>query len=120
MHIEPEEYSHIESVYNNSDVDKDTFCHLWIVMNPQRVATAKVQKKALEERQKIDDRLWNIIAKYGDKDYRWKETHTTIYILKKREIEAIESAKMSILESGNPKSMAQMLYEIRKYFKNCK
>ena len=61
MNVTAEEYSHIEEVYMNSDLDKDEFCALWVKMNQTRVNNAKAERKAAEEEQAKQENLWNTI-----------------------------------------------------------
>ena len=46
MQVSCEEYQSINEVYNNSEVDKDEFCAIWVKMNRTRV------KRAIENRKK--------------------------------------------------------------------
>lgn len=40
VNVNDSEYEHIEAVYMASDVDKDTFCKMWVKMNQSRVKAA--------------------------------------------------------------------------------
>lgn len=69
MNVTAEEYSHIEEVYMNSDLDKDEFCKMWSKMNQTRIQKAKEEAKRLEEESKLRDQLYNIINRNHDKAY---------------------------------------------------
>lgn len=55
MTISSKEYSAIEEVYMNSDLDKDEFCKMWVKMNKTRVEKAKAERKHRDEICKVQD-----------------------------------------------------------------
>ena len=57
------EYAAIEEMYYNFPGDKDEFCARWCKMNKERVKAANEERKAQEQRRKVSDRLWSMIAK---------------------------------------------------------
>ena len=123
MRVTPEEYSHIEVVYMNSDLCKDEFCALWVKMNQSRVKEAKEQAKTREKQEKMREKLWHIIEKYGWKDFDWKERTLVHTALTQREEQTIEEAGLKLKEYNSRadyylyKRMSTMLWEIRKYLK---
>lgn len=117
MQVSIEEYSHIEQVYMNSDLDKDEFCKLWVKMNRSRVLASIEKEKARKQQEALNDKLWYIVTKYGSRDYKYIGSESAYSGFTKREKATIESAGLE-LESGIcPKVMSTVLYEIRKYLK---
>lgn len=115
MQVSAEEYSHIETVYMMSDIDKDEFCKLWVKMNKTRVHAA-IEKAAERRKQgEVRENLWLIIEKYSSKDIYWEIVTTTYSALTKKERATIEKANMELKIGTLPKSMFKMLHEIRKY-----
>lgn len=47
MNVDSAEFDAIVEVYNDSDVDKDEFCRLWVKMNLNRVAAFNVWLKSV-------------------------------------------------------------------------
>lgn len=68
MHVSQKEYEAIETVYMNSDLDKDEFCKMWVKMNKSRVEVAIENKKKSDKENADRERLWDIRAKLN-KDY---------------------------------------------------
>ena len=117
MQVSIEEYAHIEQVYNNCDVDKDEFCKLWVKMNHSRVEKAISKALANNKREALKDKLWDIIATYAEKSYEWKERKLAVDILSKRKVAAVKEAGLSLELGGSFKTMATMLWDIRRYLK---
>ncbi len=123
MTVSPAEFEAINTVYMNSDLNKWEFGALWIQMNKSRVAKAKEDAKAKEKLEKLHEKLWNIIGKYGWKDYQWKERMLVYSVLTTREQNTVEEAGLNMKEydryAGHYvyKRMSTMLWEIRKYLK---
>ena len=113
----------INAVYMESDVNKHEFCALWMQMNKKRLAKAKEEAKAKEAKEKLDEKLWKIIGKYGWKDYRWKECTLAKTALSEREEKAVEEAGLKLKEYDYQsglylyKRMSTLLWDIRKYLK---
>lgn len=116
MEVTESEYTHIQAVYIASDLDKDAFCKAWVSMNHSRVKQYKVREAERRRAANVRRWLFAIIDKYGPATtYTWKCENTTYGVLTKRERKAVEAAGME-LESGIcPKTMANMLWEIRKH-----
>lgn len=58
MSVTPDEYTHIEEVYMNSDLDKDEFCKEWAKMNNNATA----QKITLDDlNPETIERLFNVL-----------------------------------------------------------
>lgn len=111
MKVTTKEYWCINEVYNNSDLDKDAFCKLWVKMNKSRVQKAKEDAKKAKEEEKVREQLWNIIEKYGSKDWQWKYEQTAYFTLSGKMMRA--AIKSGLYKTN--KNMADLLYDIRKY-----
>lgn len=123
MTVPVSEFEHINAVYMNSDLNKGEFCALWIQMNKSRVKKAKEEAKAKENQERLNEKLWKIISKYGWRDFSWKESTLAHTALNQTEEKAIEEAGLELkeysYEAGHYlyKRMSTMLWEIRKYLK---
>jgi len=117
MTVPEAEYWHINEVYNNSDLDKDEFCKLWVKMNQNRVAKAKAETKAREEQEALKSKLWRILEKYAPKDYYWKEVHFADMVMTITEVKNVQKAGIPLTENGMASRLSTVLYEIRKYLK---
>lgn len=116
MQVSPQEFNHINEVYMASEVDKDTFCHLWMVMNKGRINAAReaAKQKAAEDAQR--ERLWHVLEKYGTKSYEWKEKNYASNVLTDTEYKLIKSVGIDTFA----KRMSDVCWEIRKYLKSVK
>ena len=124
MQVTPEEYSHIEVVYMNSDLEKDDFCAIWVKMNQKRVNNAKAERKAAEKEQAKRERLWKIVEKYMNVNW---ETSLKIAedMFSATQLKVVESAGISLSEERvdgwtgltvkDRKTISTVIYEIKKY-----
>lgn len=69
MIVTDNEFDAINTVYMNSDFDKDEFCTMWRKMNRKRIAAYKEQLKAEKEAAARHERLWKILHKLGNETY---------------------------------------------------
>lgn len=126
MNVTAEEYSHIEEVYMNSDLDKDEFCALWVKMNQTRVNNAKAERKAAEEEQAKQEKLWNIVEKHMNDN--WEKCFKMAEdVLSSTQKKVIESAGISLYDERidgwtgltikDRKTVSTVIYEIKKYLK---
>ena len=113
MEVTPAEWEHINAVYTASDVDKDTFCHMWLVMNKKRVAAYKERVKRQQAEQAKRDKLWKMLEKYGWREYSWKESHFASDTLTKTEKALCEEARIDTYA----KRMSDVCWAVRKYLK---
>ena len=67
--VSAKEYEAIETVYMQSDLDKDEFCKLWIKMNKSRVNQAKKDKVEEEEKEKTRTMLFELSNMPQGKDF---------------------------------------------------
>lgn len=123
MKVSNYEFGCINEVYMNSDLEKDDFCSMWILMNRSRVNAAK--EKAMKEarEQRLREDLYDIINRNHDKSYN---LFASDYFTKKQ--------KMLLVKVGitmdeervepifghtvrDPKLVSTVLYEIKKYLK---
>lgn len=126
MNVTAEEYSHIEEVYMNSDLDKDEFCALWVKMNQTRVNNAKAERKAAEEEQAKQEKLWNIVEKHMNDNWE-KGCKIAEDVLTSTQQKVIESAGISLYDERidgwtgltikDRKTVSTVIYEIKKYLK---
>lgn len=126
MNVTAEEYSHIEVVYMNSDLDKDDFCAIWVKMNQTRVNNAKAERKAAEEEQAKREKLWNIVEKHMNDNWE-KGCKMAEDVLSSTQKKVIESAGISLYDERidgwtgltikDRKTVSTVIYEIKKYLK---
>lgn len=126
MNVTTEEYSHIEEVYMNSDLDKDDFCAIWVKMNQTRVNNAKAERKAAEEEQAKQEKLWNIVEKHMNDNWE-KGCKMAEDVLSSTQKKVIESAGISLYDERidgwtgltikDRKTVSTVIYEIKKYLK---
>ncbi len=117
MSVDATEYAAIETVYMNSDLDKDEFCKLWIKMNHRRVNKAKEERIAKEKEEMLKGQLfmiatkpkYNDLAKLADNFYTNKEKKILekIGVSMQEEIDGIMRFK----------SVSHLTYELKKYLK---
>ena len=70
VEVSVEEYSAIETVYMNSDLDKDEFCKMWRKMNKTRVQNAIVERKIQQREEAFKSSLTNWFYKWlGSKKF---------------------------------------------------
>ncbi len=90
VHVSLEEYSAIEKVYMESDLDKDEFCKMWCKMNTSRIKAAKKELAEKEAKAKETSRLFSIIDKIDRKlqkiHYDFVEEPLTVNFLMEMEI----------------------------------
>lgn len=126
MNVTAEEYSHIEEVYMNSDLDKDDFCAIWVKMNQTRVNNAKAERKAAEEEQAKREKLWNIVEKHMNDNWE-KGCKMAEDVLSSTQKKVIEGAGISLYDERidgwtgltikDRKTVSTVIYEIKKYLK---
>lgn len=61
VQVSYKEYESINEVYNNSDLDKDEFCKMWVRMNSERVNRAIAEEKERQRLAALKDKAWDII-----------------------------------------------------------
>ena len=121
--VSTQEYWHINEVYNNSDLDKDEFCKLWVKMNQGRVNKAKEIQKAIDEDMKQREGLYDIINRDWSgvtfEPATEKFNKTQQQLLAKVGIE-LEEQKFGILFGTSfmvGKTVGTVIYEIKKYLR---
>ena len=123
MSVTPEEYWHINEVYNNSDLDKDAFCKLWVKMNKSRVEKAVEEAKREAKDRKLREGLYDII----NKDWSGRYNSIAPSCFNDRQEKLLAQAGIALKEErvepiwGHAvteyKSVSTVLYEIKKYLK---
>ena len=98
MQVSCEEYQSINEVYNNSEVDKDEFCAIWVKMNRTRVKRAMEKRKKAEELMALKDKVWDIYMKV-------------------RALPCIMDCRLAIdkLSARDIKTLSKAGYEVEKY-----
>lgn len=124
------EYSAIEEVYMESDLDKNEFCKMWCKMNTGRIKAAK--KELAEKEAKETTRLLYIITKIDRKRqkvrYNFMEEPLSVHFLSESEIRFLQKCgiKMNIsiqeaVDFGYPVPrhyrISETAYHIKKYLK---
>jgi hypothetical protein len=120
VEVTPEEYSSIEAVYMNSDVDKYKFCAMWREMNETRVAAERRRRRAAAKHQQLCDRLVDIAFYKREFSYEEKQ-RIALNVFSRKEQAVIESA--GIDWQGEPdaygnkpfRRLDEMIEVIRKY-----
>lgn len=115
--VSTSEYWHINEVYNNSDLDKDEFCKLWVKMNQGRVSKAKEEAKREAEDWKQREGLYDIIAK----DWSNLYDKAAYKHLNKKERQLLDTVGISIDDDTYswiyPTRVRDVIYQIEKYLK---
>lgn len=122
VEVSPEEYEAINTVYNNSSLDKDEFCAIWRKMNRTRVqAAAKMREERMTRQQNAATlysaqmKLQRAIAKKWNADW-------TAAKLNKKELEAlakvgIETVWFSHFDyKTHNKPASNVAYAIKQFF----
>lgn len=124
-----DEYSAIEKVYMESDIDKDEFCKMWCKMNTSRIKAAKKALAEKEAKTKENARLFNIIRKLEKKrHYNIAEEPLTVGFLGKSDVDFLQKfgiqMRISIQEAvsyGYPiprhYRVSETSYQIKKYLR---
>lgn len=113
--VDATEYAAIETVYMNSDLDKDEFCKLWIKMNKSRVNQAKKDKVEEDEKEKTRTMLFELSNMPQEKDFSLLADN---YYNKKSK-KVMESVGITMQDTSNRvpifKSVSRVVYEIKQY-----
>lgn len=113
--VSAKEYEAIETVYMQSDLDKDEFCKLWIKMNKSRVNQAKKDKVEEEEKEKTRTMLFELSNIPQEKDFSLLADN---YYNKKSK-KVMESVGITMQDTSNRvpifKSVSRVVYEIKQY-----
>ena len=109
------EFTCIEGVYMCSDVDKDTFCKLWVKMNPTRVEIAKARIEAERNAQRTRDLLWSIVN-YGYTQAEFEADACDLLDMDQRD--ACRKVGIDLFDYTHPKfckSVSDICGEVNKY-----
>lgn len=60
VEVSAEEYAAIETVYMNSDLDKDAFCKMWKRINKQHIAELKAAEAAQQAKEEMNNELLEV------------------------------------------------------------
>lgn len=122
VEVSPKEFQSIHEVYCDSDLDKDSFCKMWVKMNASRVAKAKADAKAKAQELAQHDFIWDLIMQYGSISTCSDEMHKTlaVNVLNEKQIQTLEKMGIDMREPDYGygvrffKRMSTVLYEIDK------
>ena len=115
MKVSEAEYWHINEVYNQSDLDKDEFCKLWIKMNQNRVNKAREIAKAVEADLKVREKLWDIVYRFGGVSYE-QSCKLAADVLTKTQQKLIEGIGIKIERSELYfQTIYSVIWEVKKY-----
>lgn len=120
VRVEATEFEAINTVYMNSDVDKDTFCKAWCMMNVSRV---KAAKEARERQEAVDNVLSMMLENPEWSDVEHYNT-PAFGFLSDKETCLLESIGISLEEDVNDdgsrhlKSFGKLRNELRTFLKS--
>ena len=122
VEVSPKEFQSIHEVYCDSDLDKDSFCKMWVKMNASRVAKAKADAQAKAQELAQHDFIWDLIMQYGSISTCSDEMHKTlaVNVLNEKQIQTLEKMGIDMREPDYGygvrffKRMSTVLYEIDK------
>lgn len=114
VEVSVEEYSAIETVYMNSDLDKDEFCKMWRKMNKTRVENAKVERMIKAKDEVNRDTLHKFYHKTSSQDQWVAICYVRISV---KEAQAMSYANIKFAnECGSGlKYLFDIRHEIAKY-----
>jgi hypothetical protein len=116
VEVSNNEFLAINEVYNNSDLDKDEFCKMWVKMNKTRVQNAKVERMIKAKDEAYRDALHKFYTKNNDVN----EYMTPICYVKisTYEVQAMSYAGIKVAnEDGHAKYLSDIRYEIGKFLR---
>lgn len=114
VEVSNSEFEMINEFYMNCECDKDTFCKMWVKMNPNRVMNAEVERKI----QQRDSAYKSCLEKWF---YKWRNTrkffenyHVSIAYTKLSayEVRAMSYAGICLHENI---SLSDVHYKVGKY-----
>lgn len=115
MKVSETEYWHINEVYNQSDLDKDEFCKLWVKMNLTRVKKAREIAKAVEADLKVREKLWDIVYRFGGISYT-ESCKLAADVFNKTQKQLIESVGIKIERSEIYfQTVSEVIWKVRQY-----
>ena len=71
VNVSFDEYTAIDKVYMESDLDKDEFCKMWCKMNANRIKAAKKKLAEKARKEKETERLHTILSKLNAKSQKF-------------------------------------------------
>lgn len=116
MQVSCKEYQSINEVYNNSTLDKDEFCKMWVRMNKERVAKAIVEAKERERMSALKDKAWDIIACFRENHRKLNDAASKS--LNKTQRAFCESIGIKIRDMENPymsTTLSTVVYQLRRF-----
>lgn len=119
--VSQKEYSAIEEVYMNCDLDKYEFCKMWRKMNAKRIKAHEARVKERKEQQAIKEGMKAIDSRLDFYTYAEIKPFGVLFLTSK-ERAIVEKAGISLYEdnSGQYRDMIDVIIEIKDYAQACK
>lgn len=117
MRVPAGEYTAIEVVYMNCDLEKDEFCKMWAKMNAKRIAA---YQKAEKEKQEKHEHI-SLLASTRELAYSKGWEASPKQVLTSKVIKALDKADIYITEYNyvkgctDLKPIGTLIYEINEY-----
>lgn len=124
MQVPAGEYTAIEVVYMNSDLEKDEFCKMWAKMNAKRIAAYRKAEKEKQEKYEHISLLASTRELLRELAHRngWNGLDASPkQVLSSKVIKALDKAGIYITEYNyvkgctDLKSVGTLIYEINEY-----
>ena len=124
IRVSSQEYTAIEVVYMNSDLEKDEFCKLWAKMNAKRIAAHRKSEKEKQEKHERVKFLHSTMCRMRNFAYEngWSSSSEKFITVKVRK--SLEKANIDYMEFDyikmqyDYKPVASIVHEIQKYIDN--
>ena len=121
MQVPAGEYTAIEVVYMNSDLEKDEFCKMWTKMNAKRIAAYQKAEKEKQEKHEHISLLASTRELLRELAYRNGWGASPKQVLTSKVIKALDKADIYITEYNyvkgctDLKPISTLVYEINEY-----
>lgn len=121
MQVPAGEYTAIEVVYMNSDLEKDEFCKMWAKMNAKRISAYQKAEKEKQEKYEHISLLASTRELLRELAYRKGWGASPKQVLTSKVIKALDKADIYITEYNyvkgctDLKPISTLVYEINEY-----
>lgn len=121
MRVPAGEYTAIEVVYMNCDLEKDEFCKMWAKMNAKRIAAYQKAEKEKQEKHEYISFLASTRELLRELAYRNGWGASPKQVLTSKVIKALDKADIYITEYNyvkgcvDLKPISTLIYEINEY-----
>lgn len=117
VQVSYKEYESINEVYNNSDLDKDEFCKMWVRMNSERVNRAIAEEKERQRLAALKDKAWDIIILHRYNYKALQQPASSVLSIRQRAFCESVGVKIKDVES-NPylsTTLATVIFRLQKF-----